>query len=204
MSFKLIHQHLPKSKYTLPAPHATRPFAAVRVPLYRRHQALSKAWGNRDRPDQSTPETVKHVSRVPNADNCAMNLSQMSDSIEQVVRMPRPGKGILEKRSWWSDSLENEQPSKAYQCTRLWLTFHSDPGSAMAMESNHALLHALEVRSRRRGGGGTEEPRGNTRSERLSTTVAQRPAGEWFRYRFRNRLHLTSKVKKGAGRQVAL
>lgn len=144
MSVKLTHKHLPKSKYTLPAPDATRPFAAVRVPLDRRHQALSKAWGNRDRPGQSTAETVKHVSQVSNADNCAMDLSQMSDSTEQVVvasvvRMPRLGKGILEKRSWWSDSLENEQPSKAYQCTHLWLTFPSDPGSAMAMKSKIML-----------------------------------------------------------------
>jgi hypothetical protein len=95
-------------------------------------------------PGQSTPEAVKHVSQVPNADNCAMDLSQMSDSTEQVVaasvvRMPRLGKWILEKRSWWSDSLENEQPSKAYQCTHLWLTFHSDPGSAMAMKSKIML-----------------------------------------------------------------
>jgi hypothetical protein len=63
-----------------------------------------------------------------NADNCTLNatparyLSQISDSIEQVVvvtmatlvRMARLGRGDLGASSWWSDSLENEQPSRHF------------------------------------------------------------------------------------------
>ena len=105
MSIKLIQQqHLPKSKYTLSAPHATRPHVAARVPLHCRPRALSKAWGNRER--SQTSADLKPRNMFPSADNCTLNamsalfLSHISDSIEQVVlgtvvRMAGLGRDIL-------------------------------------------------------------------------------------------------------------
>jgi hypothetical protein len=98
----------------------------------------------------------------------ALYLSQISDSIEQVVvatkvRMARVGGGALEPSSWWPDFVENEQPSKAYQCKLLRLTLLSDPGSAMAMKSIFMLccthLRFAAEEGERCGGGSCQEKR---------------------------------------------
>ena len=106
MSIKLFQQqqHLPKSKYTFSAPHATRPHVAARVPLDCRPRALSKAWGNRERIQTSAHLKLRNM--FPSADNCTLNtisalfLSHISDSIEQVVVGAVLGMAGWDEISW--------------------------------------------------------------------------------------------------------